>query len=104
MNKKNKELLSKVIETKLQESMSDDEKVRSESFDAAMKAIDRQIELDKNCKDRIIKCVEIGAAIIATPLIEAGIRKAFAKTICEFEKDYTFTTSAGKSLSKLFKF
>lgn len=55
-------------------------------------------------KDRIIKCVEIAAAVIATPLIEAGCKKAFAHMLCEFEKDYNFTTMAGKSLSGLFKF
>lgn len=103
MNKKNKELLNQVIESKLQESLESTDK-DGQAFDEAMQAIDRQIELDKNKRDKIIKCVEIGAAVIAAPLVEAGLRKMFAKTICEFEKDYTFTTSAGKSLSKLFKF
>ena len=51
-----------------------------------------------------MKYVEIGAAVILTPLIEAGCKKAFAHMLCEFEKDYNFTTMAGKSLSGLFKF
>lgn len=58
---------------------------------------------DKN-KDLIMKAVEIGAAVIAAPLIEAGCKKAFAQMICEFEKDYNFTTLAGKGLSGLFRF
>lgn len=55
-------------------------------------------------KDRLIKCGEIALAVIVTPMIEAGCKKAFAKLICDFEKDYNFTTMAGKSLSALFKF
>jgi hypothetical protein len=55
-------------------------------------------------KDRFIKLVEIGAVTILTPLLDAGCKKAFAEMLCEFEKDYNFTTMAGKSLSGLFKF
>lgn len=54
--------------------------------------------------DRLMKVVEIGATVVAAPLIEAGCKKAFAHMLCEFEKDYNFTTMAGKSLSGIFKF
>lgn len=104
MKKENKTLLEEVIKDRLERSLDENEKVREEAFKEAMDAIDRQNELDKNNKDRIVKVVEIGAAIIAVPLIEAGCKKAFAKMICEFEKDYTFTTSAGKALGNLFRF
>lgn len=103
MLKGNRELLNNVIEKKLTESLEDTEK-SSESFEEAMNAIDRQIELDKIKKDKIIKCVELGAVVIAAPLIEAGCKKAFAKMICKFEQDGIFTTTAGRSLSSLFKF
>lgn len=67
--------------------------------DAKMK-----LEKDQAAKDRLIKCGEIALAVIVTPMIEAGCKKAFAKMICDFEKDYNFTTMAGKSLSTIFKF
>lgn len=104
MKKENKALLDEVIKDRLEKSLDEDAENREEAFREAMDAIDRQNELDKNNKDRIVKIVEIGAAIIAVPLIDAGCKKAFAKLICEFEKDYTFTTSAGKTLANLFRF
>lgn len=104
MKKENKALLDEVIKDRLEKSLDEDAENREEAFREAMDAIDRQNELDKNNKDRIVKIVEIGAAIVAVPLIEAGCKKAFAKLICEFEKDYTFTTSAGKTLANLFRF
>lgn len=104
MKKENKALLDEVIKDRLEKSLDEDAENKKEAFEEAMEAIDRQNELEKNNKDRIVKCVEIGAAIIAVPLIEAGCKKAFAKLICEFEKDYTFTTSAGKTLANLFRF
>lgn len=104
MKKENKALLDEVIKDRLEKSLDEDAENREEAFKEAMDAIDRQNELDKNNKDRIVKIVEIGAAIIAVPLIDAGCKKAFAKLICEFEKDYTFTTSAGKTLANLFRF
>lgn len=61
-------------------------------------------ETDQAAKDRLIKCGEIALAVIVTPMIEAGCKKAFAKMICDFEKDYNFTTMAGRSLSSIFKF
>ena len=69
---------------------------------AEMKKI--EAEAKKAKKETIIKMVELGATVIAAPLIETGCKKAFAYMLCEFEKDYSFTTMAGKSLSGLFKF
>ena len=102
MKKDNKELLNKVIEDRLTKSLEANEG-NDVAFNEAMEAIDRQIQLDNSNRDKMVKFVEIGAAVLLTPLIDAQCRKAFAKMICSFEKDYTFTTTAGKSLSKLFK-
>lgn len=103
MKKKNKELLDLLIEKKLNESLENGH-IDSETFEEAMDAIDRQIELDNIKKEKLMKLVEIGAIVIATPLIEYGCKKAFAKMICTFESDNIFTTTAGRSLSSLFKF
>ena len=89
------------------ESERDDKNIKCEMD---KKAIDKQIELakiksqkDSNRVEKAIKLIEIGAVVIATPLIGLKCNTLFAKTICEFEKDYTFTSTAGKTLSKLFK-
>ena len=50
-----------------------------------------------------IKVAEIAAAVIVAPLIDHGCKKTFAHMLCEFEKDYNFTTMAGRSLSGLLK-
>lgn len=104
MRKDNKMLLQEVINDRLNRSLSDDSEEAKVAFNEAMEAIDRQQTLDKDKKDTIIKAVEIGAAVLLAPLVEAGCKKAFAHMLCEFEKDYNFTTMAGKSLSGLFKF
>lgn len=103
MKKENKKLLEDVIKDRLTKSLGDSDEA-SEAFREAMEAIDRQNTLDKDNKDRMVKFVEIGTAVVLAPLIEAGCKKAFAHMICEFERNDSFTTMAGKSLSGLFKF
>lgn len=104
MKKDNKKLLEEVINDRLTKSLGDNPDEASAAFEEAMQAIDRQNELDKDKKDRMVKVVEIGMAVVAAPLIEAACKKGFARMICEFEEDHIFTTMAGKSLSSLFKF
>jgi hypothetical protein len=55
-------------------------------------------------KNFTLRCIEVGGALLLAPIIETGCKKVFAKVICNFEKDYTFTTSAGRSLGGLFRF
>ena len=104
MKKENKKLLEEVIKDRLTKSLGSDPDEASEALKEAMEAIDRQTVLDKDDKDRIVKFVEIGTAVVLAPLIETGCKKAFAHMICEFERNDSFTTMAGKSLSGLFKF
>ena len=104
MKKENKKLLEEVIKDRLTKSLGSEPDEASEALKEAMEAIDRQTVLDKDDKDRIVKFVEIGTAVVLAPLIEAGCKKAFAHMICEFERNDSFTTMAGKSLSGLFKF
>lgn len=115
MTEENKKLLEEVIKDRLTKSMSDDADEAEVAFREAMEAIDRQTTIDKNIldsevevgktrKDMIIKVVEIGAIAVVAPLIETRCKAGFAHMICEFEKEYNFTTMAGKSLSALFKF
>lgn len=125
MNDENKKLLDEVIEKRLDQVLKSPDANSEETtlmFEQAMKAIDRRTELSKMeasydeqvkkqelataeaKKDRIIRCIEIGAALMAGPVIQYCCNLGYAKLMCNFEKDYTFTTSAGKSLSRLFQF
>lgn len=124
MKDTNRELLDEVIKDRLTRAMkngSDADELKA-VFDEAMMAIDRQVKLDEieasrneqvrneelkkeeAKKDRIVRVVEIGAVLLAAPVIETICKKAYAKMLCEFEKDYTFTTTAGRALSGLFRF
>lgn len=108
MNTENRELLEKVIKMKLEESL---EEGHEDSFEEAMAAIDRQIELDKVDNDKknekvnkLIKGVEIGTAVLIVPIIEVACKQKYARMICEFEKNDIFTTTPGRALNGLFKF
>ncbi len=118
-----RELLTDVINNRLAETSEHFEGVEStKSFEEAMSALDRQIKMDelditqdknirddvavreKNKKDRIIQIAGLAAGVILTPILDFAFKRAFSRDICEFEKNYDFTTSAGKSLSSLFRF
>lgn len=124
MNKENRKLLDEVISSRLEYVLTyaDADDNETEAFKQAMEAIDRQIkisELDASAdeqikkqdqskeeakKDRLVKLVEI----CAVPLVLVGVQYVcnmrYAKVLCNFEKDYTFTTSAGRAMSKFFNF
>ena len=125
MDEKNRTLLEYVINDRLDTALnsdvgSDEAKV---AFKEAMEAVDRQIELskldasskeqeeeklakEKNAKwDRWIRAGEIILAMIAVPVMDHLFKRRFMKDVCNFEKDYTFTTSAGRGgASSLFRF
>ena len=63
-----------------------------------------ELEAKKARNEMLVKGIEIAAAVLVTPLIDMKCKTTFAQMLCEFEKDYNFTTMAGKSLSGLFKF
>ena len=71
--------------------------------DVQNSCIENNIERSKNNSQTALRVLEIAAAVVVAPIVEHKFRKGFAKMICEFEKDYNFTTTAGRSLSKLFK-
>ena len=82
-----------------------------QNFIRVENAKDRTLEEEKIKADKIdkiqnraVKLIEIGALCVAVPLIDGYFKTNFAKMLCEFEKEYTFTTTAGRSLSSLFKF
>ena len=110
---------------------SDEDK---QAFREAMEALNKKIELEKievshleqikrmemekeqNLRDEIVKVEEakkdrwvqialfLGTALII-PAVDHIRTNSYIKKLCNFEKDYTFTTSAGRGLtSSLFRF
>jgi hypothetical protein len=121
MNENNRELLEKVIKERLEHSL-ESKAEDSQSFKEAMDAISKQIEIDKidastqehlrdeefkkkeAFMDRIVQVGIFVSGLVVGPIIEKKVKLGYAKVLCEFEKDYTFTTSAGRALSGFFKF
>lgn len=124
MNDENKQLLDEVIKCRLEQALKSkaEDDGNNAAFRQAMEAIDRQIELskvdasndeilkkqefaEKDAKiNWIIRGAEIMVITLAVPIIQYRCNMRYAKVLCNFEKDYTFTTSAGRSLSRLFQF
>ena len=113
IDKQETELEKTKIDIKCREN-SDDIKARIErdrltierdrlNADVQNSCIEHNIEKSKNNSQTALRVLEIAAAVVVAPIVEHKFRKGFAKMICEFEKDYNFTTTAGRSLSKLFK-
>lgn len=120
----NKDQLDKVIDDRLEsvliyEEGSDEAK---QAFKEAMKAIEVRNELEKieyqkkseierieeakrsEKKNTVLKVVEIAAVPVGLFVLDCVFKNHYMKKVCNFEKDYTFTTSAGKGLSSLFQF
>lgn len=55
-------------------------------------------------KDRLVQIGLFLAGLTLGELVDYLKKMKYAKHICEFEKDYTFTTHAGRRLSDLFQF
>ena len=105
MRKENRKLLEEVTKDRLETALtSEDEEKKKEAFKEAMEAVSKQTDISNARIDRIIRCAEIGATVLLVPTIDYFFKKKFSERICNFEKDYTFTTTAGKSLGGLFRF
>lgn len=124
MTYENKKLLDEVIKDRLEtakESKAEAEG-NNAAFRQAMEAIDRQIEIDKieasseeqskkqehsKKETEINMWIQIGglvASMIVVPTMQYLYNMQYAKKLCHFEKDYTFTTTPGKATSKFFNF
>ena len=64
---------------------------------------DEASKKDEAKKDRLVQIATFLTGLVGGAAIDYFTKKRFAKLICEFEKDYTFTTLAGRSLSDLFR-
>lgn len=106
MKRTNEELLNELIELKLEKEIEYEQtnNKSSEDYDKLMCAIDRATKLKDLNNQQKVKLITLLTGVAITPVIDYGVKKVFVKMLCEFEKDYTFTTTAGKTLSSIFKF
>lgn len=108
---KQKKQLEDYIDLKMKEAVESDGEQGEKALKEAMLATDKYIELTnarvretESKGGKIFKIIEIGSTVLVIPLIDYFSKRSFVKMLCNFEKDYTFTTSAGRSLSSLFRF
>ena len=108
----NKELLEKVIKDRLEKSLSEDidPEEKKVYFKEAMEALDRQTEMDRTDSmkkeqnlNRVVRYVEVAAVPAGLMILDSLFKWRFMKTVCNFEKDYTFTTTPGRSISSFFR-
>ena len=124
-------LLDEVIEDRLNVAMDgrSSEEESKKAFKEAMEAIDRMIQIERievskleleskerleekkltktkeeQKKNDIFRIVEVAAVPIALFIADCLFKRYYMRSVCNFEKDYTFTTTPGKSISGLFKF
>ena len=100
-SKQEKTALMEFEEKKL--GLTNDEQVARRELDEKKQANDEEHRMRESKRAFWIGIGTIAGTIIA-PVAGFMTKKAFAKMICTFEKDYTFTTSAGRSLGSLFRF
>lgn len=129
----NKELLDQVIEDDLITVQDHDvcSEPHHKAFKEVMEAFDRRIELEKieekkreldfkekelalrekelafkeksEKNGKVLKYIEVIGVPVGLLALEYVFKYHFMKTVCNFEKDYTFTTTPGRSISSLFK-
>lgn len=126
----NIKLLEDVIKNRLEITEDDVESEESKrAFKEAMEAIDKMIQLEKlevsklevenkerlerekfeksnreQKKNDILRIVEVVAVPVGLFVMDCLFKRYYMRSVCNFEKDYTFTTTPGKSISGLFKF
>ena len=108
MEERNLELLDEVIKNRLEKAQHPDveSEEKKHAFKEAMEALSKKIEFakveasHKEAKtDRWIQVGTFAAGLIVAPIIKQLIDRSNMKALCNFEKDYTFTTSFGRGFS-----
>lgn len=124
MNDENKNLMNAVMRKHLKRALESDKNADDSNAEVkqAMDIADRLNESDKieiakteqaekqalaEKQAMIGMWISIGsvvATVVVAPVISHCCNKDFGKMTMLFEKDYTFTTTPGKALSKVFNF
>ena len=94
-----------LAEEELQKKQEQLEQEARRQEQAELELIKKQERAEREVKiGWMLKAAELGLLVVVVPIIRYSTNKGYAKLLCNFEKDYTFTTSGGRSLSRLFKF
>ena len=101
-SKDEKKALMAFEEKKL--NFSNEEQVARREMDSEKQTNDEEFRKKESKRTFWIEVGKIAVIAFVAPGMQYLGKKAFAKMICTFEKDYTFTTSAGRSLGGLFRF
>lgn len=65
---------------------------------------DKKFKMSESTKEKIIKGVELGLVVVVAPIIGYKCNKNLAQFLCKAEQFESFTSTAGRSLGKMFKF
>lgn len=83
------------------------EEAERASKEAADKALFEQQKQEKALEEQkrtnTWKWVEVVCVPVGILLLDHLCKQTYMRHVCEFEKDYTFTTTAGKGISSLFR-
>ena len=60
--------------------------------------------LEEHKKANVIRWFEVAAVPVGVLVLDHLFKQVYMIRVNDFEKDYTYTTSAGKAISGLFKF
>lgn len=84
--------------------LATEEQVARRGMDEKKQTDDESYRRKESKRNFWIEILKVTGICVASPIVGYLTKKSFAKMVCTFEKDYTFTTSAGRSLGGLFKF
>ena len=107
------EAIDRQIQLKKLESSDEEQTIKAgfekDKIDLEKDKIDLEktkFELEKTEKksNRIIKIVEIAAIPVGLFVADCLFKRYYMRQVCNFEKDYSFTTTPGKGISSLFRF
>ena len=98
------EALNKMIELKKIE-VSHQEQVERMKMEEEQHLRDETVKVAEAKKDRWVQIALFVGGALLVPAVDHLRTNNYIKKLCNFEKDYTFTTSAGRGLtSSLFRF
>ena len=118
-----KELLDRVVSDRLEIAIDGNlsEEEQRLVFKQGMEALDRRIQLEKletdkeaqreksadakvdQSKNRAIKIIEIAAVPAVLFIADCAFKRYYMHQVCNFERDYTFTTTPGRGIAGLFR-
>lgn len=102
--KETKDLMNMRIELEKLE-VSHQEQLKKMEIEKERSLCEEEVKVEEAKKDRWVQIGICAAGVVLTPIIAFVIDRSNMKALCNFEKDYTFTTSFGRGFaSKVSRF